>query len=84
MRVLGYPIETVLAERLATAIVLGAANTRVRDYADVSALTGRHESTGDGQLPPEFATFLGVDELPPHGDSTSWQYWVIDVVTRHE
>lgn len=43
-----------------------------------------NESTGDGQLPPEFAEFLGVDELPPHGDSTSWQYWVIDVVTRHE
>jgi hypothetical protein len=28
MRVLGYPIETLLAEKLATAIVLGAANTR--------------------------------------------------------
>jgi hypothetical protein len=31
VRVLGYPIETVLAEKLATAILLGAANTRVRD-----------------------------------------------------
>jgi len=41
--VLGYPIETVLAEKLATAITLGAANTRVRDYADIYTLTGRHD-----------------------------------------
>ena len=43
MRVLGYPIGTVLAEKLATAIALGAANTRVRDYADIYTLTGRHD-----------------------------------------
>jgi hypothetical protein len=35
IRILGYPLETVLAEKIATAIVLGPANTRVRDYADV-------------------------------------------------
>jgi hypothetical protein len=45
VRVLGYPIETVLAEKLATAIMLGAANTRVRDYADVYTLSGRHDLT---------------------------------------
>lgn len=38
--ILGYPIETVLAEKIATAIELGAANTRVRDWADVYVLTG--------------------------------------------
>jgi len=38
--VLGYPIETVLAEKISTAITLGSANTRVRDYADVYTLTG--------------------------------------------
>src|SRR6185503_3412808 len=38
--VLGYPTETVLAEKISTAITLGAANTRVRDYADVYTLTG--------------------------------------------
>ena len=43
IRVLGYPIETVLAEKIATAITLGAANTRVRDYADIYTLTGRHD-----------------------------------------
>lgn len=37
--VLGYPIETVLAEKLVTAVDLGLANTRVRDYVDVHLLT---------------------------------------------
>lgn len=36
---LGYPIETVLAEKLVTAMDLGLANTRVRDYVDVHLLT---------------------------------------------
>ncbi|HEX7302431.1 nucleotidyl transferase AbiEii/AbiGii toxin family protein [Lentzea sp.] len=40
--VLGYPIETVLAEKTSTALALGEANTRVRDYADLYTLTGRH------------------------------------------
>lgn len=42
VRVLGYPVETVLAEKIATAIALGPANTRVRDYADIYMLTGNH------------------------------------------
>lgn len=40
--VLGYPLETVLAEKLCTALALGAANTRIRDYADVHTLITRH------------------------------------------
>lgn len=40
IRILGYPIETVLAEKIVTAIELGRANTRVRDFADVHLLTG--------------------------------------------
>jgi hypothetical protein len=40
---LGYPIKTVLAEKISTAISLGEANTRVRDYVDLYTLTGRHE-----------------------------------------
>jgi hypothetical protein len=39
VRVLGYPIETVLAEKITTAVGLGPANTRVRDYADIYTLT---------------------------------------------
>jgi Nucleotidyl transferase AbiEii toxin, Type IV TA system len=42
VQVLGYPIETVLAEKISTAIALGEANTRVRDYADLHILTGKH------------------------------------------
>ena len=43
VRVLGYPLETVLAEKVATAIALGPVNTRVRDFADVYTLTGLHD-----------------------------------------
>jgi hypothetical protein len=42
VQVLGYPAEAVLGEKIATAIELGPANTRVRDYADVYTLTGRN------------------------------------------
>lgn len=45
VRVLGYPIETVLAEKIATAIELGAASTRVRDWADIYTLTGKQTVT---------------------------------------
>ena len=43
-----------------------------------------NESTGDGSMTAEFAGFLGMAEPPELGDSTGWQYWVIDVVKRHE
>lgn len=43
IQLLGYPVETVLAEKLATAIQLGAANTRVRDWADLYTLTDTHQ-----------------------------------------
>jgi len=43
-----------------------------------------NESTGDGQLTDEFAGFLGMKKAPVYGDSTQWQYWVIDVVKAHE
>lgn len=33
--VLSYPVETILAEKLCTAVQLGDANTRVRDYLDI-------------------------------------------------
>jgi hypothetical protein len=46
VRVLGYPLETVLAEKIATAMALGPVNTRVRDFADVYTLTGSHDIGG--------------------------------------
>jgi nucleotidyltransferase AbiEii toxin of type IV toxin-antitoxin system len=42
IRVLGYPIETVLAEKSRRRSNSDPANTRVRDYADIYALTGIH------------------------------------------
>jgi hypothetical protein len=43
-----------------------------------------NESSGDGAVTREFAAYLGMEEPPSWGDSTDWQYWVIDVVKRHE
>ena len=43
-----------------------------------------NESSGDGAVTQEFADFLGMSEPPSWGDSTEWQYWVIDTVKRHE
>ena len=43
-----------------------------------------NESSGGGRVDLDFARYLGQDEVPYWGDSTEWQYWVIDVVKRHE
>jgi hypothetical protein len=43
-----------------------------------------NESSGDGSVTQEFAEFLGMSEPPSWGDSTEWQYWVIDTVKRYE
>ena len=40
--VVGYPIETMLAEKIVTMIERGDATTRERDFADVVLLTRRH------------------------------------------
>jgi hypothetical protein len=44
-----------------------------------------NESSGGGTLDPAFADSLGLaaSALTP-GDSTAWQYWVIDLVKRYE
>jgi Domain of unknown function (DUF1814). len=41
--IIGYPLETVLAEKIETMIRRGGANTRERDFADVWLLLSRHE-----------------------------------------
>lgn len=43
-----------------------------------------NESSGGGMVDQQFATMLGLGEPPDWGSSTEWQYWVIDVVRRHE
>lgn len=40
--VLGYPLESVLAEKIVTMVDRGDTTTRERDLADVLVLTGRH------------------------------------------
>jgi hypothetical protein len=52
----GYPIETVLAEKISTAVSLGEANTRVRDYVDLYTLTGRHGLSYEAVRPALDAT----------------------------
>ncbi|MPZ61034.1 MAG: hypothetical protein GEU93_07015 [Propionibacteriales bacterium] len=42
-RVVAYPIETVLAEKVVTMIDRGDTTTRERDFADVALLTRRHD-----------------------------------------
>jgi Family of unknown function (DUF6298) len=43
-----------------------------------------NESSGGGQVDPAFTELLGLAGIPEWGDSTAWQYWVIDTVKRHE
>jgi hypothetical protein len=43
-----------------------------------------NESSGGGKADPAFAEALGLADVPEWGDSTAWQYWVIDTVKRHE
>ena len=43
-----------------------------------------NESSGGGKADPAFVEMLGLDGPPEWGDSTAWQYWVIDIVKRHE
>ncbi len=45
-RLLGYPLATVLAEKIVTMIDRGEATTRERDFADVVLLIRRHPVSG--------------------------------------
>jgi hypothetical protein len=56
----------VLAEKLCTAVELGAGNSRLRDYADVWTLTGLHDIDGTELAAALHATAAhrGVDLRP--------------------
>lgn len=43
----GYPLSTVLAEKIITAVERGSANTRWRDFLDIYLLSGGHEVDAD-------------------------------------
>lgn len=70
VRILGYPLATVLAEKLVTAIHLGPANTRVRDFVDVFTLTRTKDVDAEQVAAAMQATaaFRGV-ELRPLSDA---------------
>jgi len=46
LQVRGYPLEMVLAEKVATAIARGTANMRWRDFVDLYSLANRHGVSG--------------------------------------
>jgi len=56
LRVLGYPLPVVLAEKLCTAVELGAGNSRVRDYAGIWTLARSHDITAADLLTALAAT----------------------------
>jgi len=43
-----------------------------------------NESSGGGQVDRNFADVLGLSDVPSWGDSTAWQYWVIEFVKQYE
>jgi len=43
-----------------------------------------NESSGGGSIDRTVASALGLSDLPSWGDSTQWQYWVIEFVKQYE
>jgi hypothetical protein len=43
-----------------------------------------NESSGGGSVDKQFAEALGLGDPPDWGDSTQWQYWVINTVKQYE
>lgn len=56
-RLLAYPRETMVAEKLEAMIRHGETNSRVRDFLDIWLLSRQFEFTGDGLLRAVRATF---------------------------
>jgi hypothetical protein len=43
-----------------------------------------NESSGGGSVDARFLEAIGLSEPPDWGDSTQWQYWVIDFLKQYE
>jgi len=43
-----------------------------------------NESSGGGSVDKSFAEVLGLGDPPDWGDSTQWQYWVMNTLKQHE
>lgn len=63
---LGYPVETLIAEKVETMVSRGDANTRERDYADVLALSKVHpiEAGALRDALEQTATHRGTELMP--------------------
>lgn len=42
-----------------------------------------NESSGGGSVDEDFAKVIGLSDAPEWGDSTEWQYWVINLVKQY-
>lgn len=63
-----YPQETVIAEKVHAMVVLGLANSRMKDYYDLLALA-REGAVGAGLLTDALVATLGRRRTPlPHGE----------------
>jgi predicted nucleotidyltransferase component of viral defense system len=83
---LGYPVETVVAEKVDTMITRGDANTRERDYADVLMLSKTHalKTRALRKALEGTAAYRGTELLPltdaldtlPTARQASWRAFV--------
>jgi nucleotidyltransferase AbiEii toxin of type IV toxin-antitoxin system len=66
IRVAGYSLPMVYAEKIVTALQRGTVNTRWRDFADLYVLTGRHPVAGSEvqEALREVAAYRKVELLP--------------------
>lgn len=75
-RILAYPREVVVAEKLEAIITLGTANTRMKDFYDVHQLASAFPFDGGVLVRAVRATFerrgTPLPEAPPHALSTDF------------
>jgi len=75
-RILAYPREAVVAEKLEAIITLGTANTRMKDFYDVHQLASAFPFDGGVLVRAVRATFerrgTPLPEAPPHALSTDF------------
>jgi predicted nucleotidyltransferase component of viral defense system len=71
-----YAMETVIAEKFQAIVMLGRANTRMKDYYDIWMLSKTHEFVGDGLTKAMVATFerrnTKIPTAPPDGLSEAF------------
>jgi len=74
IRIGGYRIELVLAEKIVTVLQRGTANTRLRDFVDIAGLAHRHLDDN--------ALIESIDGSPRTAKSRSDRFTVPSPATR--